>query len=146
MVSGERIEFLDKMFKEFPNFWYGTRISRYIREDKSFIDDPADIYRKTRVVLNPPTKGDVNMRVFEVMATGSFLLTERVPGIEDLYENKKHLVLYDSLAEAIELTKYYLAHEEERNKIALAGMKETLAKHTYKHRILKMLKKLNYKI
>jgi len=140
IVSNERLEFLDRMFKEFPNFWFGQRLSRYVRVEEGVNDDCADIFKKTKVVLNYATKNDVNMRVFETLSTGSFLLTDEVYGLSDLYENGKHLVTYKTVEEAIEKTKYYLEHDEEREKIAQEGMKETLAKNTYKHRLDIILK------
>lgn len=140
LVSNERIDFLDRAFKEFPNFWFGTRLSRYVKVEEGITDDCADIFKKSKVVLNPPTKGDVNMRVFEATATGSFLITQRVPGIEDLYEDGKEIALYDTTDEAMEKIKYYLEHDEEREAIAKAGMEKTLKNNTYKHRLDEMLK------
>lgn len=140
LVSNERIDFLDRAFEEFPNFWFGTRLSRYIKQEQGVADDCADIFKKSKVVLNPPTKGDVNMRVFEALSTGSLLITQRVPGIEDMFKDGKHLALYDTTDEAIVKIKYYIEHEEEQEKIAQAGMEEVLKKHTYKHRLDEMLK------
>lgn len=132
----KRAVMLDRMFKEFPNFFYGQRFSRWIYGDKALVDgqDAADIFRKSRIVFNTAANGDVNMRTFEALATGAFLLTEEVPYLDELFENKKHLVTYKTMDEAVELAKYYLAHEEEREVIAKAGHDEVLAKHTYQHR------------
>jgi spore maturation protein CgeB len=80
-------------------------------------------------------KDDINMRCFETMATGTMLLTDRISHIEELFEDKKHLVLYDGLDDMIEKAKYYLDHDEEREKIAQAGYEEVMAKHTIQHRI-----------
>jgi spore maturation protein CgeB len=139
LVSGERIDFLDRAFKEFPNFWFGQRLSRYVN-DSGQADDCADIFRKTKVVLNPPTRGDINMRIFEALATGSFIVTERVPGLEDMYQDKVHMAMYSTEDEAMELIKYYLEHEEERKSIAKSGMERTLECQTYKNRIDTILK------
>ena len=79
------------------------------------------------------------MRTFEALATGSFLLTEWVPTLEELFENKKHLVWYKTMDEAVELAKYYLENEIEREMIATAGMQEVLANHTYEKRFEKIL-------
>lgn len=138
LVSHERIDFLDVFFKEFPNFWFGQRLSRYVL-DQGMADDCADIFRKTKIVLNPPTRGDIAMRVFEATATGSFLLQGRCPGLEDIYTDKVHMVMYDTVEEAIELAKYYLEHDEEREKIALAGKLRTLETQTYEQRVNTML-------
>lgn len=141
LVSQERIDFLDEVFKKFPNFWFGSRLSRYVKIDPSITDDCADIYKKSKIVLNPPTKGDVNMRVFEGTATGSFVLTEDVYGLSNLFKYDEEIVTYKNTKEAIEKIKYYLKHDEEREKIADAGMKRTLKDHQYKQRLDVILKK-----
>ena len=141
IVSKERLEFLDKIFKEFPNFWFGKRLSRYVKKEEGVEDDCADIFKKTRIVLNPPTKGDVNMRTFEAMATGSLLLTEDVYGLSDLFKYDKEIVTYKTTDEAIDKIKYYLENEDEREIIAQKGMRRTLKEHSYKQRLDIILKK-----
>jgi spore maturation protein CgeB len=39
----------------------------------------------------------------------------------------------------VEKAKYYLEHDEEREKIARAGYDEFINNHTYKHRVEKIL-------
>lgn len=127
--SQNRIEFLDRMFKEFPDFFYGRRL----------FEEAAEIYALSKVVLNPAINNDLNMRVFEVLGSGGFLLTQDVPGLHDLFQEGVHLVSYKTTDEAVEKAKYYLAHDEEREKIAAQGHAEVLAKHTVRHRVEKML-------
>lgn len=138
-----RIDFLDRMFKEFPNFYYGTRTP--LDPKVNMFEDAARKFCMSKIVLNISILDDINMRVFETMATGNFLLTNWIPTLDDLFKDGKHLVTYKTLDEAVEKTKYYLAHEEEREKIALAGQKEVLAKHTYSHRIQTIFDVINSK-
>jgi hypothetical protein len=132
----KRAVMLDRLFKEFPNFWYGQRL----------FEECAEIYRKSRIVFNTAAVDDINMRCFEVTATGSFLLTEYVPTLHECFEDGVHLVTYKDMDEAIEKAHYYLKHEDEREKIAKAGMEHTLANHTYKHRAEKILKAVNQEV
>jgi len=125
----KRAHMLDRMFREFPNFFYGQRL----------FEDAAEIYRKSRIVFNEAVKDDINMRCFEVTATGAFLLTEWVPTLDECFEDGKHLVTYKTMDEAVEKAKYYLEHEDEREAIALAGKEHTLSHHTYQHRIKEAL-------
>ena len=129
----KRAEMLDRLFKEFPNFWYGQRL----------FEECAEVYRKSRIVFNTAAVDDINMRCFEATATGSFLLTEWVPTLSECFEDGKHLVTYKTMDEAIEKARYYLEHEEEREAIAKAGMDHTLTNHTYKHRAEKILEVIN---
>lgn len=77
-------------------------------------------------------------RVMNSMACKAFFLTSYFPGLEEFFENGKHLVWFDSIPEAIELIKYYLVNEEEREKIATMGQQEVVAQNTWDHRINKI--------
>lgn len=127
--SENRIDFLDRMFREFPNFFYGRRL----------FEECADIYCQSKIVLNVSIQDDLNMRVFEALGAGSFLLTNDLPTLQDVFQDGVHLVTYKNLDDAVEKARYYLTHDEERQKIAQAGYQEVMSKHTYKHRILSML-------
>ena len=127
--SGNRVDMLDRAFKEIPNFYYGQRL----------FEDAARKYAESKVCLNISHMDDLNMRTFEVMATGSFLLTNDIPTIHDLFEDGKHLVLYKDLDDMVEKARYYITHDDERENIARAGQAEVLAKHTIKHRVDEIL-------
>lgn len=130
--SPNRVEFLDRMFREFPNFFFGQRK----------FQDAAKIYTKSKIVINIAMKEDLNMRCFEVMGAGGFLLTDYVPHMEELFQDGVHCAIYRSLDEAVDKAKYYLAHDSEREKIAQAGYEEVMKNHTIDKRVDKMLSKL----
>lgn len=127
--SRNREDALDRLFKEFPNFYYGQQL----------FEQAARKYAESKVCFNISMADDLIMRVFEVMGTGSFLLTNWVPTIEELFEDGKHLVLYRSMDEMIDKVNYYLKHDDEREKIAQAGYEEVMRAHTIQHRVSKML-------
>lgn len=132
-----RIDFLDRMFREFPNFYFGTRSPQ--KEGMNMFEDAARKFCQSRVVLNVSVKDDINMRLFEVLSSGSFLLTNWLPTLKEIgLKDGIHLVTYKTLDEAVEKTKYYLEHEEERDKIAKAGHEEFMKNHTYQKRIEKI--------
>lgn len=132
-----RIEALDRLFKEFPNFYYGTRNSVF--PEINIFEDAALKLCQSKIVFNISIKDDINMRVFETLSTGSLLLTNWVPTLEELFKDGKHLVTYKTLDEMVEKAKYYIERDEEREKIAKAGHKEFLAHHTYKKRVEEVL-------
>ena len=85
------------------------------------------------------------MRVFEATASGTLLITNRIKnnGFEELFENNKHLVVYDgSYKDLKEKIDYYLKNNEEREKISQEGYRLILEKHTYKHRADFILSKI----
>ncbi|HEX2171884.1 MAG TPA: glycosyltransferase [Dehalococcoidia bacterium] len=98
-------------------------------------DEMLALYRRSRIVVNDAIGGDLNMRVFEALASGALLITNRIEnGLFDLFRDREHLVTFASIPEAIDAVDYYLTHEEERRRIAAAGRAEVLARHTYHHR------------
>lgn len=62
-------------------------------------------------------------RLVRFLASGTMVLCRRFDGADLLFEDGKHLRYFDEIDEFFELAKWYLAHEEERQKIADAGMR-----------------------
>lgn len=117
---------LDKLFAAFPNFYYGQQL----------FEAAARKYAESKICFNMAMTDDLNMRNFEVMATGSFLLTSYLPDYEALgLIDGKHLVLYKDMDDCLEKARFYLEHDAERDAIAEAGYKEVIASHTIQHRV-----------
>ena len=74
-------------------------------------------------------------RVFEAMACGAFVLTDRQKDVVSLFRDGEHLVTYDDDRDLRDKIGYFLRHPEERECIAAAGMREVLNNHTYSHRV-----------
>jgi glycosyltransferase involved in cell wall biosynthesis len=129
----ERVMALDRLFKEFPNFFFGQRQ----------FEDCARIYADSKICFNIALNEDVNMRNFEVLGSGGFLLTSRVKALEELLTDGVHCVMYDNLDDMVEKAKYYLEHDEERDRIANAGYEHVIANHTIDHRVNVILDAIN---
>lgn len=125
-----RIDLLNKLKGRF-NLYYG----------RCFLERMAEVFSQSKIVFNNSVNNDLNMRVFEALCSGSMLITDeaRASGLTDLFEDKKHLVVYRDEDELMELAGYYLENDGERERIAEQGMKEVLNKHTYEHRVVEML-------
>ncbi len=103
---------------------------------KAYLHDMAKIYSQSKIVFNESTRGDLNMRVFEAISCGRLLLTDRIGnGLEELFTDKKHLVIYDDYDDLVAKARYYLNNQEERELIASNGRQEAHYKHTYLHRV-----------
>ncbi len=61
-------------------------------------------------------------RQINSLSCGAFVLSKRVPDTELLFEDKKHLCYFDTEEEFFERADWHLNHEDERQKIANAGM------------------------
>ncbi len=93
------------------------------------------IYSQARIVLNVTINGDVNLRLFEGTGCGALVLTDSTAnGLPELFDAGRELVVYHDNQDLLEKIDYYLAHEDERARIAQAGQRRTLTDHTYARR------------
>lgn len=84
-------------------------------------------------------------RLVNTLATGSFYIQRYTPGLEKVFTNREHLVWYTSENELIELIKYYLINEKEREEIAAEGQREVYRKYIYEMSIKRILKEAEQK-
>lgn len=104
-------------------------------------EDMAQAYAQTRLIFNASIAKDVNMRVFEALATGKPLVTNReaeANGLFDLFENEKHLITYTD-DDLVQQVRRCLQNPDWAAAIGVAGQKEVLEKHTYGHRVRDLL-------
>ena len=101
----------------------------------------ARIYSASRIVFNRSIGNDVNMRVFEAVACGSLLVTNDLAenGQAELFQDGVHLATYQDAEEMLEKIRHYLEHDDRREAIASAGRAEAIARHTYRHRMGRLL-------
>ena len=104
-------------------------------------DEMAQAYAQTRLIFNASIAKDVNMRVFEALATGKPLVTNReadANGLFELFEDGKHLITYTD-EDLVAQVQRCLDNPEWAAEIGAAGQKEVLEKHTYGHRVRELL-------
>jgi spore maturation protein CgeB len=107
------------------------------------------VYNACAVVVNlhsspEPTDGVasqdfVNPRTLEVPACGGFQLVDRVRGLEELLRPGREVAVFTREEELVEMAHHYLAHPDQRQRIAAAGYRRVLAEHTYYHRMERLL-------
>ncbi|MCC5898343.1 MAG: glycosyltransferase [Phormidium sp. BM_Day4_Bin.17] len=102
----------------------------------------AEIYAKSQINLNVSLNGDLNMRVFEVLSSGGFLLTDKLKpeaGLEALFEVGNHLDTYDSKADLYQKIQYYLQRPELTQQIAQAGCELFWQQHQPEQKVQQLL-------
>lgn len=82
----------------------------------------------------------IPLRVFEIMGSGGFLLTNPQSEFADNFTPNVDFVTYTSLDELPDIINYYLTHENERREIAFNGYKTINEKHSYTIRLDQILK------
>jgi hypothetical protein len=100
-------------------------LCRFQTDDYARLHTPWEmrqVYNRSRIVFSKSIGGDVNMRVFEALAAGALLVTDRIGnGLDELQTEGEHYMGYDTAAEAVAQVERYLADEEARARIASAG-------------------------
>lgn len=100
------------------------------------------VYANTKVVVGDSFSpgfhypGFWSDRVYETPGRGGFLIHPRIKGLEEQFVEDQEMVFYDfldfdQLGRKID---YYLTHDEEREKIRVAGHERVKTGHTYRHR------------
>jgi Glycosyl transferases group 1 len=98
----------------------------------------AQIYGQSQITFNCSLNGDLNMRVFETLAAGGFLVTDRLSpqsGMELIFSRGEHYVDYEGVDDLLETLRYYFARPEECLAIAKAGQAAYLEAHRPSHRV-----------
>lgn len=79
-----------------------------------------------------------NMRLFESAALGAFQLVDDLPGVHKWFNDGEHLATFRDGDDLVEKARHYLAHAEERERIAAAGRAHALAHHRYDQRLARV--------
>ena len=78
---------------------------------------------KTKINLNFCTSNGASDRVYKILAAGGFLLSNDWKNRENYLTDGKDCVIFHDMEDLNNKIDYYLKNEEERNKIAQAGLK-----------------------
>ena len=100
------------------------------------------VFAASKINLNftiPNIKSGLPLRVFDVLGSGGFLMTNFQAELPRYFKNREDLVCFESVEELVELCGYYLAHDEERRQIAASGYEKVKKHHTYEKRIRMMM-------
>lgn len=76
----------------------------------------------------------VRLRDFEVPMSGGFYMVEYMEELEEFFKIGDEIVCYTDKEDLVNKIKYYLMHDEEREKISQAGHKRCLQDHTWHKR------------
>ncbi len=117
----------------FGKFWEKTLPLTVLKGKYIDNDELYKYYAGAEVVLNDHREdmlalGAVSNRIYDVTASGGFIFTDYMPEIEEAYGET--VATYKNYAEFKEKLAYYLAHPEERAKMAEAARQITLRNFT----------------
>ena len=100
------------------------------------------VFHASKINLNftiPNIKSGIPLRVWDVLGSGGFLLTNYQAEIPYYFKEGTDLVCFDGIDDLREKVGYYLTHEEERREIAYNGYQKVKREHNYIERIQTIL-------
>ena len=126
---------------------FRPELRRHMRGRGIWGEQLLAVYNSSKVVLNitnwdPARYVALNQRVFDVPATGAFLLTDYSPELEEHFRLGEQIVCYRDAAELSDKARYYLAHEAEREAIARRGYERALTLPTVADRVRAVIREV----
>ena len=85
----------------------------------------------------------VNLRIFEALSAGCFLLTDYCEEVAELFIVGEEIEVFRNANELKEKVDYYLNHPEERKRIAARGHERFLREYTWDARVKELASKLS---
>ncbi len=111
--------------------------------------EARDIYRRTHININLHSSQKahefgqndfVNPRTFELAGLGVFQLTDRTSLLPLHFNTKSEVPVFKRWEELERAIDYYLKHEKERKKITTNAKARVAKEHTYRHRVMEILR------
>lgn len=110
------------------------------------------MYSRSKISLGFSTCGEthrteqpikqVRLRDFEAPMSGAFYMVEYMEELEEFFQFGKEIVCYHDKADLTDKIKYYLAHEDERERLRLMGHRRALAEHTWQRRFEQLFQEI----
>lgn len=81
----------------------------------------------------------INNRTFDAASCEAFQLTDYKSGLRHQFGEGTQVVSYQDKHDLLQKIHYYMAHDDERKRMAEAARQQVLAAHTFEHRIHDLL-------
>src|SRR5262245_4668311 len=122
-------------------------LRRRVRAPGAWGEALLRLYNTSKVVLNitnwdPARYVALNQRVFDVPATGAFLLTDYSPELEEHFRIGGEIVCFAGVDELRDRARYYLSHDAEREAIARRGYARALTLPTIADRMRELIRRV----
>lgn len=147
VTEQERLQLLKRVSEEFSLDLYTASDfsplpkANYRGLARSTTEMPK-IFRLSKINLNftsKPIRTGIPLRLWDILGAGGFVLTNYQSEIPEYFEVGKDLDIFASEEELVEKIRYYLEHEEEREKIARNGYQKAKEKYSLELRVKQIL-------
>ena len=103
------------------------------------------LHNRSKICINSSAKISFHMHAVEIMASGAFMLSRRIPLDEDimpitqLFKEDVEVVMFDNEQDLVKQVNYYLSQPELCQGIAQSALLKLKEKHSYQHRAQQIL-------
>lgn len=118
-------------------------IRRCVQGRSVWGEEKTKVVCGSKISLNPhhPLNDitGINDRTFEIAACGGFQLLDRKGDLEKHFKIGEEMIPFGHKKELLDLIRYYLNHDDERQKIAENARRRVLKEHTVENRVDELL-------
>lgn len=148
-ASRERVYILNKLAEKFSVTLYNSADDKSVlkgvrlHEAVEYENEAPKVFFSSKINLNFSVRSierGIPLRCFDIMGVGGFLMSNYQEAFDELFVPGKEMVYFKSEEELMDLTRFYLTHEEERLRIAMGGFKAVNERHTIQMRVASMIK------
>ncbi len=112
----------------------------------------SKIYQASKIVVGNNCMSTANARVWESMLSGAFYMSNYIPPETDMVDIRKivkvdeEVVMFYDRDDFLQKVRFYLSHEEERQKMIQVGRKVALERMTYDSLMKRVLEEVPKKL
>lgn len=129
--------------------WFNPRLREKVKANRIWGEELIVLYNQARIVLNisswDPGRSGLNLRVFDVPATGAFLLTDHSAELAQHFELGREVETFTTPEELRKKIIYYLGHDQARETVAGNGYEKVLGFESYTDKMQLLLKTIGEK-
>lgn len=121
----KRFDILERAFPEAYFFGAGWR--------RGYLPPGEEVSWLQRTKIGPNihnSTGPINLRAYCLPANGVLQICDNKSHLGKVYKLEEEVVGFDTVGECIDLCRYYLAHDEERRRIAANGWERAMTDYT----------------
>lgn len=126
-----------------------NELRRKVHDQSVWGDELTNLLMQSKIVLNITrshfygVETGVNLRIFEALAAGCFLLTDYCDELAEIFEIGEEVEVFRSSQELKDKVEYYLSHPKERLRIAQKGHEKFLANHTWDAKVRHLINRIS---
>ena len=125
-----------------PPRWSDAAVRMRFRGQYIVRDEKSRVFHAGLACLNSTHLSEgqsLNCRAFEICGAGGLQLIEPKDALSDCYEPGREVLTYNSVAEIVDHLDHARADPRWAQAIRNAGHRRTLAEHTYRHRLTRII-------